>query len=256
MHGRLKGRRMGSSSAAGWRHDLPGEPFSSFYEKFGASCRTKHLLVIPPHGPKRLAFAARLLFGRLETTNKRFYSPPATSQLPAEFIRLDPWEAEYLYLLAQTATRGIVEVGRFHGGSTFLMSVANEQVPIWSIDLQPSDDDLLRQFFAEHNTGENVHLLVGDSHDEPFPEIGEFDLLFVDGDHTREGCLADLWNFVPRLHPGGHLVLHDCYAEFQVQQAVREFAAETELTTVRSPYNISSHWQTSTGSIAHFVKPQ
>jgi predicted O-methyltransferase YrrM len=259
MRGGVKGRdreQTVSAQGAGWRHDLPGESFSSFYERYGASCRTKHLLVLPPSVPGRLGFAARLLFGRLETTNKRLYAPPARSSLPLEFIRLDPWEAEYLYLLAQTANRGIVEIGRFRGGSTFLLSCANRQVPIWSIDLHPADDELLELLFQKHRTGENVQLLVGDSHEDPFPDIGEFDLLFVDGDHTREGCLADLENFVPRLARGGHLVLHDCYAEFQVQQAVLEFARDTELEVIRSPYNINSHWHTSAGSIAHFAKPE
>jgi len=113
---------------------------------------------------------------------------------------------------------------------------------------------VLRRLFTEHGTGENVELIVGDSHDGTFQDIGEYDLLFIDGDHTREGCLADLANLVPGLVPGGHLVLHDCYAEFQVQQAVLEFAASTDLTVVRSPYIINSHWHTSTGSMAHFVK--
>lgn len=204
--------------------------YASFHEAYGGSFRSKHL-------------------------KGRGYTLPRKSRLPKEFIRLDPWEAQYLFMLAQLASRGIVEVGRFHGGSTFLLSCANRQVPIWSIDVAPTDDDRLTKLFAENETGANVELISGDSHAGAFPQITEYDLLFIDGDHTRHGCLHDLENLTPGLASGGHLALHDCYAEFQVQQAVLDFTAGSGLTTIRSPYVISSHWLTSFGSFAHFVKP-
>lgn len=36
------------------------------------------------------------------------------------------------------------------------------------------------------------------------------DLLFIDGDHSYEGALADLRNFAPHVADGGWLLLHDC----------------------------------------------
>jgi predicted O-methyltransferase YrrM len=242
------------SVSDGIRTDLPGMSFARFYERYGASCRTKNTLVLPSDRRGRLRFAARLLLGRLETTDRRLFSPPASSELPPEFIRLDPWEAGYLYAIAQTAERGVVEIGRFDGGSTFLLACANGHVPIWSIDLSPRDDELLRNLLAAHGFGERVELFVGDSHEGDFAEIGEYDLLFVDGDHTRAGCLADLERFVPPLRPGGHVLVHDCYADMEVQQAVLEFLGRDELDVVRWPYNPSSHWHTSAGSIAHLIK--
>jgi predicted O-methyltransferase YrrM len=242
------------SSAHSWRRDLPGMSFSKFNERYGASCRTKNLAVLPASVSGRIGFAARLVLGRLPKTNGRFYSPPAHSRLPFEFIRLDPWEAEYLFLLAQTAEAGIVEIGRFHGGSTFLMSCANRQVPIWSIDLAPQNDDRLRQLLTENKVGENVELVVGDSHHGDFPQIGQYDLLFIDGDHSYGGCRSDLEKFFPALADGGHLLLHDCVAENEVQQAVLDFLAQHDTTIVRSPYIINSYWQTPYGSLAHFLK--
>lgn len=41
----------------------------------------------------------------------------------------------------------------------------------------------------------------------PKPEI---DLLFIDGDHSFDGALADLRNFAPHVADGGWLLLHDC----------------------------------------------
>jgi hypothetical protein len=98
-------------------------------------------------------------------------------------------------------------------------------------------------------------LVVGNSRRDDLPEIGAFDLLFVDGDHSYEGCLADLERFVPRLEPRGQIVLHDCRAESDVQRAVLDFAAGAPLEVVRSPHVPRRHWLTPYGSIAHFVKP-
>lgn len=38
------------------------------------------------------------------------------------------------------------------------------------------------------------------------------DLIFIDGDHSYEGCKKDVERFVPEfLRPGGYFILHDYY---------------------------------------------
>jgi predicted O-methyltransferase YrrM len=234
---------------------MSGMSFEKFDQLYGGSFRTKHLLLVPETPTGRLGLAARFLLGRFDPHERRAYALPEAARLPRDFIRLDPWEAEYLYRCAQEASLGIVEVGRFHGGSTFLFACANPSVPVWSIDVDPQDDGLLRRLFADYHVGRNVELIVGDSQRDELPEIGRFDLLFVDGDHSYEGCLADLEQLVPRLTPNGQIVLHDCYAENPVQRAVLDFARGTELEVVRSPRIPRRHWFTPYGSLAHFTKP-
>ena len=41
------------------------------------------------------------------------------------------------------------------------------------------------------------------------PNRPKFDLIFIDGDHSYEGCLSDLKDYMPMLEEGGYLVMHD-----------------------------------------------
>jgi len=43
---------------------------------------------------------------------------------------------------------------------------------------------------------------------------GELDLLFIDGDHSYEGCARDVMQYVPFVRPGGYFILHDYYGWF------------------------------------------
>jgi predicted O-methyltransferase YrrM len=227
-----------------------------FVERYGASFRRKNVVPLPETPLGRIAFAIRLFRGRQHLVNRRIHFFPRASPIPREFIRLDPWEAEYVFLIASQARLGVVEIGRLHGGSTFLLACANREVPIWSIDIAPRDDERLSSLLTQEGVGENVRLLVGDSRHEAPAEIGRFDVLFVDGDHSTEGCAADLETYYPALAPGGHLLLHDAYPGTGVQDAAIDFARRHEPVVVRSPYIIASHWHTDYGSIAHFVKPE
>jgi predicted O-methyltransferase YrrM len=52
------------------------------------------------------------------------------------------------------------------------------------------------------------------------------DLIYIDGDHSYEGCLEDLRNYRPALAPDG-LILADDYSFEGVNRAITEFVAET-----------------------------
>lgn len=175
--------------------------YATFYSRFGGSARTKNI-----------SSAKRWLVPRgHRQRNLRAWSLPHQSGLPKEFIRLCPWEMEYLYAVARGTKLGIIETGRAHGGSCFLMACAARQTPIYSIDIAPKNDDFLRQAFLKHGFGQNVELIVGDSQNAKYPQIGPIDLLFVDGDHSYQGCWNDLMNWYDILAVNGHLVLHDCH---------------------------------------------
>ena len=230
--------------------------YSEFFLQFAGSCRTKHLdlgwWTSTIRRTKYLLGISR--YHPPPLRNKRSYRLPKTTGLPLEFFRMDPWEMEYLFMLASRATRGIVEIGRKKGGSLFVLAGANKAVPIYSVDIKPRNDARLRSVFQRHQIGNNVELIVGDSQTVKYPQIGEIDLLFVDGDHTYEGCLRDLENWWPNVATGGHIVVHDSYFPNPPQKAVLDFVSSHHVEIVLSPYIPATHWHHPTGSLAHIIK--
>jgi len=226
--------------------------YVTFYKAFGGSYRTKHVKKTIK-SPKDLW---RCVVGKHKSHNIRDFVIPRRSMLPNEFIRLEPWEGEYLFVLASHVKEGIVETGRFQGGSAFLMACANDKIPIYSIDIAPVNDEFLKEQFRTFSVGENVELIVGDSQRTKYRQITKYDLLFIDGDHSYEGCSNDLENWFADLSPGGHVVLHDCYLGKDVRESVIQFINRhrNEVEVVVSPYKRRQHWFYPEGSVAHLIK--
>lgn len=61
-------------------------------------------------------------------------------------------------------------------------------------------------------------------------------VIFIDGDHTYEGCKADIDNWYPQMVKKGVMLFHDCDATSPgVERAVKEFAEEHKLDVFYSP---------------------
>ena len=217
--------------------------FLTFVGRFGGSLRTKNF-----NSPVDTVFKKTM-------QNRRMHFQSGKSEIPAEFVRQDPWEAEYLFMIAARAKLGILETGRYNGGSALMMSCANPDVPIYSIDLAPQNDALLRDLFEKLQVGGNVRLIEGDTQRSKYPEIGAFDVLFIDGDHSYEGCTADLENWYDDLVPGGHVLLHDSYHGSPVMDSCVDFIARRRPIVHQSPYRLRNHSLHPIGSITHFQKP-
>lgn len=172
--------------------------------------------------------------------------------VPKDFIRMEPWEIEYLYMVASSARVGIVETGRFNGGSVLTMAAANRDVPITSVDIAPQNDVLLMEMMKGIGIGDNVDLIVGDSQRTKY--YIDRDVVFIDGDHSYQGCLNDLnnWCTVPDFRPGGHVILHDCYHGNEVQEAVVQFLRGKNVIMHLTPFIPRQHRYVPTGSLCHF----
>lgn len=174
--------------------------------------------------------------------------------LPHSFVLLEVCEAEYLYALSRFARHGIVETGRYRGGSSLLMSAAAPEIPIWSIDIAPRDDVALMDYATRMGIGRNLTLIVGDS-TQDYSEVTDFDLLWIDGDHSFSGCSGDINRWWPRLRPGGDMLLHDCYLGSDVMDAVNQFLRSTsDAVVVIGSINPSKYQRLPAGSMCHIRK--
>src|SRR6266581_8239094 len=105
-------------------------------------------------------------------------------------------EAAILWKAVKATSGNILEIGRNLAGSTVLLAAAvGPDREIYSIDNRSHEDRACKDYLARAANKDRVHLLVADSR-VPLPNL-RFGLLFIDGDHTFEGVLADVvahWN--------------------------------------------------------------
>ena len=146
------------------------------------------------------------------------------------------------------------EIGVRHG-ETFqrrLPHISKLAVAIdcWDLYIKKSQNDMgrasdeakeqyenLKSYVDSNYYGNEVKVIKGFSNDESVINQFDdetFDLIFIDGDHSYEGCKADLENWWPKVKSGQILCGHDyCYPErnphgFGVKQAVDEFIKDRE----------------------------
>ena len=105
-------------------------------------------------------------------------------------------EAALLWKAVKATSGNILETGRNLAGSTVLLAAASSgDREIYSIDNRSNDNAACRKFLERHENISRVPLLVADSR-VPLPGL-RFGFLFIDGDHTFKGVLADVlahWN--------------------------------------------------------------
>lgn len=120
-----------------------------------------------------------------------------------------------------------LEVGVDKGKSlSIARMVAKEGVEIIGVDLR-DDPKVPDTFFFQM-----------DSQNEWTPKTvsRKIDVIFIDGDHTYEGCKADIDTWYPFMTKTGVMLFHDCDASSPgVVQAVHEFAKENKLEVFESP---------------------
>jgi SAM-dependent methyltransferase len=182
------------------------------------------------------------------------------SQLNRGLIRMDLDEAAYLFKLVNSLKNPLcIEIGRFIGGSTFLIASAmREGGRLISLDLhvkmmlnEKGDiyDKELEIALNRFGLKEKVEIVVADS--AAYPNKGlAVDFLFLDGDHTYEGARRDYEHWINVLKPSGHILFHDAcdsdsyrFAHSGIKKLVGELSIEKKLGKVKE-----------IGTLAHFIK--
>ncbi len=130
------------------------------------------------------------------------------------------WETEdeqhYLLQLASNVPENgqIVEIGAEYGMSASLFCAgAKPTVKIWSVDLFPGGMiQKHRTNLREAGYGERSTQIQANSNLFQWSN-GPIHLLFIDGDHSYEGCRADISAWVKFVPVGGIVAFHDCANE-------------------------------------------
>lgn len=107
-----------------------------------------------------------------------------------------------------------VNIGAGAGTSTIAMATANITSTVFSVDIRA---DELEMFTNEHlrlkeiseEVSGRVIRVWGDSKHvgKAFPY--KVDLVFVDGDHEKEGIAGDIESWINKINPGGIICFHD-----------------------------------------------
>jgi predicted O-methyltransferase YrrM len=119
----------------------------------------------------------------------------------------------------------VIELGVRFGNSTSALLAGVEKTGghLWSVDIEPP-----RVPFWWLDSGLWT-LTVGDDRDPAIIEVlPECDVLFIDTSHTFDHTLEELTAYVPKVKPGGVVLLHDTEYEpengCQVARALDQFA--------------------------------
>ena len=130
-----------------------------------------------------------------------------------------PSVAEYLYQLVRRIKPALVfEIGCYIGFSTLHMARAlkeNGSGRLVSFDLNTgvASDNIKEACLSDHvefiqgNSSVTVKQYFLDHGD------GKIDLVFIDGDHTRRGCVADFNALHDHVKKDGYIIFHDIYPE-------------------------------------------
>lgn len=111
-----------------------------------------------------------------------------------------------------------VNIGAGAGTSGLALREGCQRAKIYTVDISPGGP--LGGMENEVNAFADTDLelptqILGDSKEVgAIWKWGEIDLLFIDGDHSYEGCRGDLAAWLPHLKPGGWLLVHDYDGKF------------------------------------------
>lgn len=136
---------------------------------------------------------------------------------PLYVTRIAQYQAEvewFKNLIRENGVKSYLEIGARHGGSLWqygrAMPVGSRIVAV-DLPLHRETLDSLRQCATElTKLGYDVHLVIGNSHDENIIDaaraLGPFDLVLIDADHVLEAVRKDWANYSPMARM---IALHD-----------------------------------------------
>ena len=149
---------------------------------------------------------------------------------------LHPLEGRFLYWLGgRLPTDGLaVEIGSFKGKSSGFLAAGLASggrlacVDTWRNDAMPYDapSDSLPEFLANTRRYRGlIETYRGTSLEVAGSWTRWIDLLFIDGDHSYEGCSTDMKAWIRFVRPGGWIAFHDSGEEGVIRAISELFPA-------------------------------
>jgi predicted O-methyltransferase YrrM len=151
------------------------------------------------------------------------------------FTHLTKVERLSLYSLGlkQSAGGVLLEVGSYLGASTIFLAAAAKEIgngaKVHCVDTWENQGmtEGFRDTWSDFQENTKLYKSYIVTHRGNSIEIaqtfaGQINLLFLDGDHSYEGCRLDVENWLPHLKPGGLVIMHDYGWAEGVQKVVHE----------------------------------
>lgn len=132
---------------------------------------------------------------------------------------LFPGELELLKRTIQSIDRSpcvVINIGAGAGTSGLAILESRPDVVLHTVDVQDTDSPF-GCLYAERQVCQEAGYRLGENwyqHHMDSKELAEVwpapvDVVFVDGDHTYDGCAGDILGWLPHILPGGYIAVHD-----------------------------------------------
>lgn len=152
--------------------------------------------------------------------------------IPTHLTSLDKTVLQRIAAMLPSTAPTVVEIGSYLGASACILadSISERHGRLMCVDtwtnlaMSEGSRDTFAEFTRNTSCFKNTITPVRCDSVEAAARIAEpIDLLFIDGDHSFEGCSRDLRAWLPRLRSGGIVALHDFDWADGVRESVRDY---------------------------------